>query len=270
MYLVFDIGGTKMRIASSKDLKTFDEPKIVATPSDFDEGIEVFKNTANELCKNKKIEAIAGGAPGPMDKNRTMLTGAPNLPEWNNKPLKEKLEQVLGAKVFLENDTALVGLGEAVAGAGKNYEIVAYITISTGVNGVRVINGKIDKNAMGFEIGKQIIDFSENKMLEDLISGEAFEKKYNKKPYDTHDEKIWDEAAKILAYGLNNTIAHWSPNIVVLGGSMMKTVGIPIEGVRSHLKEILKIFPEIPKIEKAVLEDFGGLHGSMEFLKQNI
>jgi glucokinase len=50
------------------------------------------------------------------------------------------------------------GLGEAVFGAGKGREIVVYMTISTGVGGARIVGGKIDASAMGFEPGHQIID----------------------------------------------------------------------------------------------------------------
>ena len=87
------------------------------------------------------------------------------------------------------------------------------------------------------------------------------------KPFEIHDDAIWDKLAKFLAYGLNNTIVYWSPDIIVLGGSMMKEVGIPVPAVRKHLSEILKIFPTIPQIEKAELADFGGLYGSLAYAR---
>ena len=39
----FDIGGTKMRIALSRDGVSFDTPVIVSTPKDFEEGMTVLK-----------------------------------------------------------------------------------------------------------------------------------------------------------------------------------------------------------------------------------
>lgn len=48
----------------------------------------------------------------------------------------------------------------------------------------------------------------------------------------------------------------------------MKEIGIPIERVRHHLKNILTIFPEHPKIEKATLGDVGGLWGALAYVKQ--
>ncbi len=272
MYLLIDIGKTKTRIAGSENLEKFSEPRISDTPKTFSEGISLLKRTADELCSGKKIKAAACGIGGLLDRAKTMsLNSSGNIADWFQKPLKAELEKVFNAPVFLENDCVFVSLGEAVYGAGRGYKIVAYITVSTGVGGARIVNGKIDENALGFEPGHQIINFDgQPERLESYISGMAFEKKYGKKPYEITDEKIWDETAKILAYGLNNTIVHWSPDIVVLGGSMMKKIGIPIERARFHLKNILKIFPELPLIEKASLGDIGGLYGALTFLKKRL
>lgn len=272
MYILFDIGGTNMRLAASRDGKTFGEPKIVPTPAHFDEGIAVFKKLSLELADGEKILAAAGGIPGPLNKEKTEVLNAPNLPGWNKKPLKMQLEKATGAKVYIENDAAVAGLGEATYGAGKGKEIVAYLTISTGVGGARIVHGVIDANALGFEPGHHIIQMNSTgaRDLESYISGKAVEKRFGKKPYEITDEAAWDEIAKFLAYGLNNITALWSPDIIVLGGSMMKKIGIPVERVRYHLKHIMKIFPELPQIEKAKLGDAAGLYGALAFLKQNL
>ena len=277
MYLLFDIGGTKMRIAVSKDGESFAEPNIVSTPQDFEEGILTFQEIAKELTKGEKIEAIAGGIAGPLDKEKTMLLNSPNIPGWIKKPLKGELEKVLAAPVSLENDAALVGLGEAVYGAGKGSRIAVYITVSTGVGGSRFVDGKIDTSAMGFEPGHQIINFDDKTMcpgckrqghLEGYVSGTAVELKYGKKPYEIKDLEIWDELAKLLAIGLNNTIVHWSPDVVVLGGSMIvREPGISLDRVQHHLLEVMTIFPKPPLLKKAGLQDVGGLYGALAFLK---
>src|SRR3989344_1426609 len=96
---------------------------------------------------------------GCLDAKKETIFHAPNMSKWDNRPLKKELQRALHTKnVFLENDTALVGLGEAVRGSGKGKQIVAYITVSTGINGVRIVNGEIDRSALGFEIGHQILD----------------------------------------------------------------------------------------------------------------
>lgn len=261
-----------MRLAVSNDGKTFGEPRIVRTPvDDFEEGMRQFGEIARELVAGEHIQASAGGIAGPMNRERTILVNAPHISGWNEKPLKERLEKELGAMVYLENDTALVGLGEATAGAARGYEIAVYVTISTGVGGVRIVDGMIDRSARGFEIGHQIIESGEDvhtpKRLEECISGSAFEQYYGKKPHEVTDPAVWEEAARILAYGLNNSIVHWSPDVVVLGGPMIVgNPAIPFERVKEHLKNVLTIFPELPAIKKAELGDVGGLHGALAFL----
>jgi len=137
---------------------------------------------------------------------------------------------------------------------------------------VRITDGKIDKSAQGFEIGHQIVRFNENtkETLEDLVSGSAIRKKFGKDPREVSDVKIWDHLAYELAIGVYNSILHWSPEVVVLGGPMI--VGdpaIPIKKVEEHLKELTKVFPRIPVIEKAQLENLGGLYGALVLLNQS-
>ena len=178
------------------------------------------------------------------------------------------MRKIFHAPVFLENDAALAGLGEAVFGAGKGKKIVAYLTISTGVGGCRIVDGKIDENSQGFEPGHQIIFSDKNIItLENLVSGTAIEKKYGKKPYEIFDVKIWNNVANNLAYGLHNVAVLWSPDIIILGGSMMKKIGIPVERVKFHLSKILNIFPKPPLIKKSKLGDLAGLYGALAHLK---
>lgn len=277
MYLVFDIGGSKIRLAISKDKQIFGEPVILDTPKDFDEGITLIKKTVDELRGGEKIIACAGGVAGVLDKSKSELARAPHLDSWAWKPLKEKLEEALNAPVRLENDSAVVGLGEAQEGRGKGQKIVAYLTVSTGVGGARIVGGRIDENSLGFEPGHQIIDpngpaclaCGVKGHLEALISGHEVGIRYKMKPYEIADANVWEELSKYLAMGVNNLLVHWSPDIVVIGGSMMKSVGIPIERVRAHLKEMFKIFPAIPPVELASLGDLGGLYGGLAMLREN-
>ncbi|MDO8520756.1 MAG: ROK family protein [bacterium] len=280
MYILFDIGGTNMRIAFSRDGATFGMPKIVPTPKDFDEGMKVFKEQALLLAEGETITALGGGIAGALSRDRSIFLNGPHLQGWNAKPIKKTLEELFSAPAFVENDTAIVGLGEAVAGAGAGHAIVVYMTVSTGVGGTRIVNGKIDVSAIGFEPGHQIFDaggaLHETTVagrgidLEGYISGTAVTERYGKKPREITDLAFWDEMARLLAYGLNNTIVHWSPDIVVIGGSMMNTIGIPIDRVRANLKGILHIYPELPLIEHSALGDVGGLHGALHFVKQQL
>ncbi|MCL5023897.1 MAG: ROK family protein [Nitrospirae bacterium] len=226
-----------------------------------------------ELAGVRPIRAAAGGIAGPIDREKTRLVNSPHISGWVQKPLQRELGKILDAPVYVENDAAMVGLGEATYGEGKGKEIVVYITVSTGIGGVRVLDGAIDRSAMGFEPGHQIIDAdgtlcpecgSVPGYFEKYASGSAIELRYGGKPCEIKDPAVWEEEARFLAYGLNNTIVHWSPDILILGGSVMQSVSI--ERVRFHLRTVLKIFPRPPFIAGAVLGDFGGLYGALHFL----
>src|SRR3989344_7879025 len=143
MYLLFDIGGTKMRVAYSRDGHAFEEPRIVATPQNFAVGMQTIERTARELSAGRPLRGVAGGIAGSLDESKEKVFRAGNLSDWAGKPLKKELEKIFHTEVFLENDAALGALGEAVAGVGKGKAIVAYLTISTGVGGARIVNGEI-------------------------------------------------------------------------------------------------------------------------------
>ena len=278
MFVYFDIGGTKTRIAVSKDGKTFSEPVKHATPQDYMSGLEFITRTIHELSQGEKIDAVGGGLAGPHNTEHTMLVASPNLPQWVGKPFIEDVASRVEAPVFMENDSAVVALGEAHHGAGRGDSIMAYVTVSTGVGGARIVNGAIDVSAYGFEPGHQYIDFDQSACpecsgadVEKYLSGNATEHRFHIKPYDVHDAEVWEELSRWLAYMLNNTSVHWSPHSIVLGGSMIVgNPAIPIDRVAYHLERICSIFPKKPLIKKAILGDLGGLYGAMELVKQRL
>src|SRR3989344_4172215 len=226
MFVVFDIGGTKTRIALSKNGETFAEPFVLHTEKKFSTQLGNMLDAVDQLGERRKITALAGGIAGPLDPPKTKLLNSSNLPkEWLAVPIKQELETAFGVPVYLENDTALVGLGEAVRGAGKGggYELIAYITISTGVGGVRIVDGKIDKRRVGFEPGRHIINYTDPKdgTAEAYLSGRALEERSGTRAYEIKSKEVWETEARILAVFLNNVTVFWSPDVIILGGSMI-------------------------------------------------
>lgn len=278
MYIVFDIGGTKTRLASSHDGETLTKTTVFETPKTYEDGLIEFKKVAHALSDGDSIEAIAGGIAGLYDQKKSMLIGSPNLSSWVNRSLRSDLETFFNAPVFIENDAAVAGLGEAHQGAGKGSSIVAYITVSTGIGGARIVDGKIDRKAFGFEPGHQIIDADKTMIpgsigntIEKYISGKGLSTRTGQKPKEIKEAVFWDGFAKILAYGLNNVCVFWSPDVIVLGGSMiMGDPAIPLGTTEKYLREIVKIYPELPRIRKSEIGDLCGLYGSLEFIKQQL
>lgn len=271
MYFAFDIGGTNLRAGISADGQTITASRKMPTPKDFPAGMQALKQISAGLAKGEKITAVAGGIAGPLDKEKTMLAASAHVSGWVGKPLKSELEKIFCCRVVLENDTAIEGLGESIKGGGAGKGIVAFITVGTGVGGIRVVEGKIDKNALGFEPGHQIIVPDGNPCtcggkghLETYVGGSYLERIYGQKGEDIADPKIWDEISRYLAIGLTNVSVHWSPDMIILGGSVSES--IPLETVQAYLKEFLTVFPEVPQIAKATLGNHAGFYGALNLL----
>lgn len=277
-YILFDIGGTKTRVAVSQDLKTISDAIKFDTPNGFFEGIAAIHEAIESLTPDP-VEAMAGGIRGPLNQDKTTIISEKILTDWVERPIVEALGKPWKSNVYLENDTAIVALGEAHFGAGKGHEIVAYHTVSTGVGGARIVDGEVDAASIGFEPGHQILDYDRTILdediphtLENLVSGSALEKRRGVKAYDVpQDDPVWPELAGYLARGLKNSIVYWSPDVVVLGGSMI--VGDPrimLADIQKETKKVLGNLVPCPKIVDAVLKDEGGLYGAMALIEQKI
>jgi glucokinase len=105
------------------------------------------------------ISAIGVGAPGLSDPKRGILFTSPNLPGWEDVPLRDIIQESLKKKVFLINDGNAAALGEYCFGAAKGVSHFVYVTISTGIGGGIVIDGQIYNGATGLagEIGHMTI-----------------------------------------------------------------------------------------------------------------
>lgn len=269
MRLVFDIGGTTMRVAQSLDNRTISDHQSLPTPQDFTQGIEQLIQTAKGLMKDQPLELISGGIAGVLNPDKSLLLNSPHLTEWINQPLKDRLAAEFKVPVILENDASLGGLGEANFGAGKDHSIVGYLSIGTGVGGTKIVNQRIDPNAYGFEPGHQIIDpngplcqrCQVNGHLESFISGSALMTKFNKPASEIDDPAVWEEIARILAIGIHNSLVYWSPEIMVIGGSVGKQ--IDLNQVTHYLQHYSTIFPQLPELKAATLGDLSGAYGAL-------
>ena len=91
-YLVFDIGGTKTRVATSDDLETFTKNKSFKTPADPKDGIKKIIESVKELC-DCEIDGIAGGIRGRLNEDKTAMENDGVLKRWAGFPVVEKLKK---------------------------------------------------------------------------------------------------------------------------------------------------------------------------------
>ncbi len=258
MYILIDIGGTKTRIALTEHREAFLPPVVFATPQDFKEWMHALTEATKELTHGRKVLGVVAGVPGTFTQEG-VIVNTPNLPEWEQVPLKHMLAELFSSPIVIENDTSLVGLGEAIYGAGKGHSIVAYLTISTGVNGTRIVDGKIDKNMFGFEVGHTIIDDCHD--VESLIGGGALEKRFGKPSHEVHDVGLWEKVNHYAGVFGANTTMYWSPSIIIYGGPVMND--LHIEVIEREAKQFLHTYKETPLFMRSKLKDFGGLYGGL-------
>lgn len=262
MNLLFDIGGTKTRIAIFNN-KKIDDLITFETPKDYLEFVKKFENKLVFLVKNRKLNKAAGGVPGFVS-SRGELHIWNQLSSWKGKNIKKDLEQICNCEVFLQNDAAMAALGEANFGAGKNKNIVSYITVSTGIGGARVINGKIDENSLGFEIGHQIINFDDiKKTFGELASGQKLSQKYGQLR-NINDSKFWEKESKLVSIGVVNSILFWSPDIVVIGGGISQRLNFDL--IKKEVQKALYFYEKLPQIKKSKLKDLSGIYGALSLV----
>lgn len=263
MYILIDVGGTKTRVTLTEHREAFVAPIVFETPQDFNEWLVALKEAATPLHNGRKISGVVVGVPGTFTHDGKILS-TPNLKEWNGIAIREELEKLFSCVAVIENDAALVGLGEAVYGAGKGHTIVAYVTISTGVGGVRIVDGKIDRSTFGFEIGHTVIDHGHD--VESLISGGALEKRFGKPSHEVHDVALWEKVNHYAGVFGANTIMYWSPSIIIYGGPVMND--LHIEVIEKEATALLTMYEKIPTFVRGTLKDFGGLYGALARSKE--
>ena len=165
--LGIDIGGTKILTAVANSRGEILSSDEIVTPAT--EGHQVVIQSIVDLARGaleqahvaiSEISAIGIGAPGISNPETGMLFTCVQLPRWRDVPLRDIIQNRLGKKAFLINDANAAAVGEFYFGAAQGVRNFIYITLSTGIGGGIVIDGKIYSGAIGTagEVGHMTID----------------------------------------------------------------------------------------------------------------
>jgi glucokinase len=162
-----DLGGSKILTAvvdSQGEMLSSDESMTPATKGR-EAVIQSILDSAHRVLKQANIAisgicAIGVGAAGISNPEAGILFSSPNLPGLRNVLLRDIMQERLGKKTFLINDANAAALGEFYFGAARGARNFIYITLSTGIGGGIVIDGKIYTGAIGAagEVGHMTID----------------------------------------------------------------------------------------------------------------
>jgi len=148
--LAIDLGGTQIRAAHvSPDLRVTCR-RAVATNDE--EGVESVIERVQTLARTVLQDAQRGGieppagigisSPGPLDPWRGVVLAPPNLTGWHDVPLAAEVGSVLELPAFLERDTNVAMMAEWRYGAARDARDAVYVTVSTGIGGGIIANGR--------------------------------------------------------------------------------------------------------------------------------
>ncbi len=116
---------------------------------------------AHELLARSpgRLAAVGVSFGGPVDANRGVVRLSHHVPGWDETPLRDQLRAEFRAPVAVDNDANVAALGEWKLGAGQGCASMLYVTISTGIGGGWVLNGRIYDGADGMagEIGHVVV-----------------------------------------------------------------------------------------------------------------
>lgn len=308
-----DLGGTNLRIAAIDDAGQMLEK--ISLPTRAEQRREA---VIGELCRavqelsgrHRHSGSFAGigiGVPGIIYLATGMLRQSPNLPGWENYPVRDEIERLLGTRVWLDNDANAAALGEKWLGAGRDVASLCMLTLGTGVGGGLVFEGNIWHGFLGMagELGHMVV--AENGVecgcggwgcLETEASGSAVVRKAEQllaagkspalaeasqqsqpltaeavyqaaKAGDPECRKIFQSVGRYLGIGLTNLINSLNLPLYVIGGGVASAWELFAPAMLEQVSERSFVFREgSTRIERSVLEGDAGLYGAASIALQ--
>lgn len=305
-FIAVDLGGTQVRAARYTAEGT--QCARVAMPTAAQEGQAAVMERINTAIRkvwpaDEKIAAIGIGAPGPIDFKNGILRFAPNLPGWENVPLRDRLIDTFNVPTFFGNDADIAALGEQRFGAGQGSDNMIYMTISTGVGGGMIFNNHLftGGNGMGGEIGHMAIDprgpvcsCGNTGCLETLASGTAIARRARERlaqgessmlttmmngdiskitakevnqagqQGDALAKSVFAEAGTYLGSAIVSLMYMLNPSLFVLGGSVTLAGDLLFAPLRETVKNRAPAsYQEQTRIVQAKLGADVGLWGAL-------
>jgi glucokinase len=306
--VVADLGGTHFRVA----LGDPDSGEVFAVerhPTQAERGPDdIIRRIADRFRALARAAAgvAAVGVPGPVRAADGVVVRAPNLPGWENVPVKARLEELTGLTVLVGNDANLAALGEHRYGAGRGTRNLVYLTVSTGIGGGVIADGRLLLGAHGFaaELGHIPVEpggppcgCGGRGCLEAVASGTAVERMAiqaaRRKPgsplwravggdLGRLDARVVEEVARqgdpdargifgvvgrYLGLGLVAVIHAFDPELVVLGGGVANAFDLFEPAMRAELDwRLMPAYRTGVNITRAALGDRSGLYGALALL----
>jgi glucokinase len=279
-----DIGGTNVRVA---EVSSAGAPGcVLAEPLDPGraEAFGQLTDMIGALLKKVGKRPPAGigiGATGPVDPERGVIVNRHTLPEAFRGSVVDRLSEAFGLPVRLENDADTAALGEAWVGAGAGAEVLACITVGTGIGCGVACRGAIYRGARGThpEFGHHVVDPSgpacycgSRGCVESLASAPALARAavaagaaadgaadvFAKSQRDPVCRGVIERARCALATAALNLVAMAAPDMIVLTGNGLGDPAAQVDEIKRRLED----FPFGPRGGVSVrLSRLGGVSG---------
>jgi glucokinase len=290
-----DIGGTKIAVGmvdeAGRVLSKSEAPTNArgGYPDALARMTEMLRETAGTA--RVEISGIGIGSTGTVYPSTGAIGDADFLPGWKGCNPVNDLAREFGVSVAMENDADASALGEAGWGAGKGKSRLIYVTVGTGIGGGIILNGRLYRGAAGShpEVGHHVLDPSGppcscgfRGCWEALATGPAMAAWFNQQVSsrsesnctakeicrlaqqgDALAQRAVEREAYYLALGLANLINLLVPEVIVLGGNVMQSAPLLLDGIRKTISQGCRFVPfEETKIALASLGDDANLIGA--------
>jgi glucokinase len=308
-FLGIDLGGTNIKSGVVDDAgQPLSSVSLKTRPEDGPEaGLRTLAEAGRRAVAESgrswdEVAAVGLGSPGTMDIRAGRLLEPPNLPGWDNLPIRDRLAEALGKPTAFQNDANAAAYGEYWAGAGRGTESLVMFTLGTGVGCGIIDHGRIveGRHSNGAECGHLIVQMENGRRcpcggyghleayasatslvkraLEALErSGDASilrkrlaENNLTARSIDEAAEtgdplarRLMRETARYLAVGAVSVMNTIDPDIVLFGGGMIASGSRFLSDIRADIQSMAFPIPAAgTRIEYARLGGDAGFIGA--------
>ncbi len=268
-----DVGGTKFSVAAFEDDKLI--LRETRTTDRAGGPVALFAEVERIFQGWRFRPDFCGiGFGGPVDFPTQTVTLSTHVEGWVQYPLVANLRALVGSPVVMDNDANVGALGEARYGAGRGFDPLFYMTLSTGIGGGIVTNGQIYRGADSYagEIGHMNIVpdgpaclCGSNGCLERMCCGLWLERDYGKSAHELLlDEQFVRPYVVHLARGLKAALMLLNPARIVIGGGISKTGDHLFVPLREELNRQMTAWSRARRdVVPAHLQDDSVLYGCL-------